>query len=265
MSITICATRVSSIQIIVNATPVGMYPEAGASLIKVGDFPECRGVFDMIYNPLRTRLMLDAEDCGVPAFGGFEMLVRQAAEAAMLVTGCEIPDEKTEEVCQKLRYGLENIVLIGMPGSGKTSVGQELAERLGRDFADVDELIERRTGRSPQQIITEEGLSDFRQIETDVLRQTVREGRGGMVLSTGGGIVERDINGELLRENGKVIYLQRPIEELPVENRPVSQAVDMKELYERRHRKYELWSDFIVRNKSVGETVNIVEQLVYSW
>ena len=152
-----------------------------------------------------------------------------------------------------------------MPGSGKTSVGQALAERLGRDFADVDELIERSTGRSPQQIITEEGLSVFRQIETDVLRQTVREGRGGMVLSTGGGIVERDINGELLRENGKVIYLQRPLEELPVENRPVSQAVDMIELYERRHRKYELWSDFIVRNKSVGETVNIVEQLVYSW
>ena len=255
----------SDAQIIVNATPVGMYPEAGASLIDVGDFPECRGVFDMIYNPLRTRLMLDAEDCGVPAFGGFEMLVRQAAEAAMLFTGCDIPDEKTEEVCQKLRYELENIVLIGMPGSGKTSVGQALAERLGRDFADVDELIERSTGRSPQQIITEEGLSVFRQIETDALRRTVREGRGGMVLSTGGGIVERDVNGELLRENGKVIYLQRPIEELPVENRPVSQAADMKELYERRHLKYELWSDFTVSNKSVGETVNIVEHIVRVW
>ncbi len=252
----------SNAQIIVNATPVGMYPKAGTSLINVGDFPECRGVFDMIYNPLRTRLMLDAEDRGVPAFGGFDMLVRQAAEAAMLFTGCQIPDEKTEEACRKLRYEIENIVLIGMPGSGKTSIGRALAERLGRDFADVDERIEQSTGRPPQRIISEEGLSIFRQIETDVLSQIVREGRGGLVLSAGGGIVERGINGELLRENGKVIYLKRPIEDLPVDNRPVSMSVNMKELYERRRGKYELWSDLVVENGNEQETVKIVERLV---
>ena len=252
----------SDAEIIVNTTPVGMYPEAGKSLIDLDDFPACRAVFDIIYNPLRTKLMLDAELRGIPAFGGIDMLVRQAAEACRIFTGREVPEEKADEVLRKLRYDLENIVLIGMPGSGKTSVGRELAERLGKAFADVDEQIMESTGRTPEEIITEEGLSVFRQIETDVLHEIVRSGRGGLVISAGGGIVERDVNRELLRENGNVIYLKRPIEELPIDGRPVSQALDMKELFERRHSKYELWSDLIIENNSEHETVNIVEQLV---
>lgn len=254
--------RHADAEIIVNATPVGMFPEAGKSLVNLEDFPSCRAVFDIIYNPLKTKLMLDAERLGIPAFGGIDMLVRQAAEACRIFTGREVPDEKTEEVLQKLRYELENVVLIGMPGCGKTSVGRELAQRLGKDFADVDERIKESTGRTPEQLITEEGLAVFRQIETDVLSEIVRSGKGGCIISAGGGIVERDINRELLRENGKVIYLKRSLDQLPIENRPVSQAVDLKELYERRHSKYELWSDIIIENNSVHETVNIVEQMV---
>lgn len=261
--------RHSDAQIIVNATPVGMFPEAGETLVDLRAFPECRGVFDIVYNPLRTKLMLDAELLGIPAFGGLEMLVAQAAQAATLFTGVEIPQEKTDAVVQKLRSDLENIVFIGMPGCGKTTVGKALAKRLGRTFVDVDEQIEARTGESAQSIILNRGLQAFRDVETQTLQEIVRDAdRGssvGYVIATGGGIVERDINRELLRENGKIIYLERALEDLPQEERPVSQAVSIAELYDRRHSKYELWSDLKIDNINVDEAVNIVEQLVRMW
>lgn len=258
----------SDAQIIVNATPVGMFPQAGTALADLSLFPACKGVFDLIYNPLRTQLMLDAEKRGIPAFGGLRMLVAQAAAAAELFTGKAVPDEKTEEVMQKLQAEMENIVLIGMPGCGKTSVGKRLAKDTGRAFVDLDKRIAEETGRTPAEIITADGINAFRAIETETLRRIVRDTSGGntetgAVIATGGGIVERDENRDLLRENGAVVYLKRPLRRLPLRNRPVSQADKIETIFARRHKKYETWSDFAIdNNKTLRKTVEMIEQIV---
>ena len=260
--------RHSDAEIIVNATPIGMFPKAGVSLVDLDMFPRCKGVFDLIYNPLKTKLMLDAEQRGIPAFGGLAMLVAQAAEACRLFTGQTVSDQTVEAGIKQLHRSLEHIILIGMPGCGKTTVGKLLAQKTGKAFVDLDEQILRETGRTPEAIIRADGIDAFRDIETEALRKVVRDTtrtntQAGLILATGGGIVEREENALLLRENGHVIYLRRPIEELPANNRPVTQSDGLAAIYERRHEKYETWSDVTIDNKTPGETADIIEQIVY--
>ena len=256
-------------QIIVNTTPVGMFPKGGEAAIDISGFPQCRGVFDLIYNPLRTKLMLDAEAAGIPAFGGLLMLVAQAAAAAELFLETDRENsekplgimERTDQVFHKLQQQLEDIVLIGMPGAGKTSVGQEVAEATGRRFIDLDEEITRQTGRSPEEIIREDGVDHFREIETQTLKELVRrkktkENAGGaapLVIACGGGIVEREENRDLLRENGEVIWIQRPLEDLPINGRPVSQKDGVEEIYRRRADRYKSWSDLAADASGITE------------
>ena len=260
--------RHSDAEIIVNATPVGMFPKAGVSLIDLEMFPRCKGVFDLVYNPLKTKIMLDAEKRGIPAFGGLAMLVAQAAEGCRLFTGQAVSDEKVEACIKQMQSELEHIILIGMPGCGKTTVGKLLAQKTGRAFVDLDEQIARETGRTPEEIIRTDGIDAFRDIETDTLQNVVRDAsrtntQAGLIIATGGGIVEREENASLLRENGCVIYLRRPLEELPANNRPVTQSDGLAAIYERRHEKYETWSDVTIDNKTPGETADIIEQIVY--
>lgn len=241
-------------EVIVNTTPLGMFPKAGQSAVDVTDFPALKAVYDLIYNPLRTKLMLDAEAAGIPAFGGLAMLVAQAAKAAELFG---YPLKKSvKEACAALRQGLENIVLIGMPGAGKTSVGQALAEKTGMDFVDLDEAIKEAQGRSPEDIIRAEGIDAFRGIETRALRRLTREGKPGQspfILACGGGIVEREENRDLVRENGIVIWLERDLEDLPLDGRPVSQEDGPEKIYERRKHTYAAWSDLRVQCRGVEE------------
>ena len=258
--------RHADAQIIVNATPCGMYPNAGVSAADISQFPGLRAVYDLIYNPLRTKLMLDAERLGIPAFGGLAMLVAQAAEGCRLFTGQEITAEKTAEVIRQLQNSLEHIILIGMPGCGKTTVGEVLAKRTGRTFIDLDDAIRDGTGRRPEEIIVEDGRDIFRRIETETLWSILREGLrpggeevprdasgGGIILAAGGGIVEREENRDLLRENGRVIYVKRPLDQLPSDGRPVSQADGVAAVYERRRERYESWSDLHIDNTSPEE------------
>ena len=255
--------------IVVNTTPVGMYPNAGESVVDIKQFTKCKAVFDLIYNPLRTKLMLDARSLGIPAFGGFRMLAAQAAKAyelfcsenPLLDTEQGAPDVEalTERACSSLKWEIENIVLIGMPGCGKTTVGRRIAEITGKDFIDCDEMITEIYGRSPEDIIQDEGIEQFRVIESEIIRQVMRRGpqpdgvTPGIVFAAGGGCVEREENMVPLLENSIVVYLQWDTDKLATEGRPVSQSEGVEALYERRREYYEKWSDLRVAANSDPE------------
>lgn len=243
-------------RILVNTTPVGMYPNNGQSDVDLGLFPQCEGVFDLIYNPARTRLMLDAQKRGIPAFGGLFMLVEQARCAAGLFTG-QAPDERlTEHLTHQLVLETQNIALIGMPGCGKTTIGRVLAGVLGRDFYDVDEQIERQAGKSIPDIFAQDGETAFRQLETNVLADLSR--RSGAVIATGGGIVTRPENEDLLRQNSIIVWLRRELTDLPVAGRPLSQSRPLAQIAAERTPLYRAWSDSSVEVCGPQETARII-------
>ena len=213
----------SDAEIIINTTPVGMYPNTDAAPIDISYFPNLSGVIDAIYNPLRTRLILAAEKRGIPAVGGLMMLILQAAHAAEIFLGQSLDEEKVEKVIKSIFESKENIVLIGMPGCGKSTVGAQIASLTGRELVDTDALIEKMTGKHPFEIIREHGEDAFRDIETEAVSAVSK--RSGIIIATGGGIVKRSENIPLLRQNGRIIYLNCPVDELPVTpDRPLSSS-----------------------------------------
>lgn len=220
--------------IIINATPVGMSPSEDAAPLDLEDFSALIGVADLIYNPLRTRLMLSAEALGIPVAGGLSMLAEQGRQAAMLYLKKDIPPEETLRVGRALEHRMENIVLVGMPGAGKTSVGGELARKMGRTFVDMDELMSEKTGKNAADWILEYGERAFRDKESELLTGALR-GRG-LVLATGGGGILRDENREAMRQSGRVYWLQRPLPMLATEGRPLS--VNLENLYDARKDLY---------------------------
>ncbi|MBR6376293.1 MAG: shikimate dehydrogenase [Oscillospiraceae bacterium] len=206
--------------VLINTTPAGMYPDLEGMAMEPEAFPELEGVFDCIYNPLRTRLVLGARRLGLPAEGGLSMLVKQAALACQLFTGEALAPEKTEQVYQELRAQRENLVLIGMPGAGKTTVGRLLAQKTRMNFVDTDEEIVKFAGMSIPEIFAARGEAGFRELETEVIRDLSRT--GGSVIATGGGAILREENLRRLRQNGRLYFLDRPLEALlPTEDRPL--------------------------------------------
>lgn len=235
-------------EMIVNTTPVGMYPQNGSSPVDLGLFPQLKCVLDLIYNPERTRLLLNAESRGLVAENGLYMLVAQAKRAAELFTGEEIPDSVIDEIHRKLSSRMQNIVLIGMPGSGKTSVSQALGQLLNRPVADADALIVQLDGRSIPEIFSQDGEAGFRALETKALEML---GKGsGQIIATGGGCVTRAENYPLLHQNGKLFWLQRELSALPIDGRPVSQATGREALYAKRESLYRQFADEIIDNNS---------------
>lgn len=227
--------------LIVNATPVGMYPNTGVSPVDLKCFPKLEGVLDLIYNPARTQFLLDAEKLGVPGWNGLSMLVAQAKESAEWFTGKAIPDERIGEIYARLRRETENLIIIGMPGSGKTTVGRLLAQATGKNFVDVDEEIIRTAGMSIPEIFAASGENGFRKIETAVLS---RLGKGsGQVIATGGGCVTRAENYPLLHQNGRILRLCRDIGKLPKDGRPLSLANDLPEMAAQREPLYAAFAD----------------------
>ncbi len=223
----------SDAECIVNTTPVGMYPNNGGSAIDLTMFKNCNGVLDVIYNPLRTKLILTAQKLGIRNGGGLFMLVAQAKKASELFTGREIPDTKIEEINGVLQKQISNIVLIGMPGCGKTSIGHFIASKRNRKHLDVDELIEQQTGRTPADIIRSQGEEAFRVIESQVIAEVGKQ--TGVVISTGGGSVTREENYMPLKQNGVLFYIERDLEALPIEGRPLSAEPDaLARLYQQR-------------------------------
>lgn len=255
--------------LIVNTTPVGMYPETGIAPVYVKDrkaFPCLRGVVDVIYNPARTQLLLDAEtqDDGDDWFhfrNGLLMLVAQAKEAAEWFTGTSILNDVIESITDTIEAQMLNIVLIGMPGCGKTTVGKLLAERTGRRFVDSDEEIVRLAGKSIPDIFAQDGEEVFRDWETTVLKELGKQ--SGLIIATGGGCVTRERNYDLLHQNGEIYWIQRKISNLPTDGRPLSQKSKLEEMYRIREPLYDRFKDWIIGNDRTPEdAVNWILHIV---
>ena len=250
-------SRHADAQVLVNTTPVGMYPNWGQSPVSLESFPALEGVLDVVYNPLRTALLLQAEERGLPRSCGLPMLVAQAKRAAELFTGQNINDSRTEAVLHGLREQLTSIVLIGMPGCGKTTVGRALAGKLGRTFVDLDEEIVRRAGMSIPEIFAREGEAGFRERESALVREFGE--RTGLVVSTGGGVVTRRENYIPLKQNGLLLHLRRDPAALPTDGRPLSQATAPEELWRRRAPLYAAFADGEIDNN--GPLAGTLEQI----
>jgi len=236
-------------EIIVNTTPVGMYPKNGATPIILAKFPKCEGVVDVIYNPAKTKLIFDAQKLGIPCVSGLHMLAAQAWRASEIFTDTQLSDTLIAKAVNVVRRDTSNIILIGMPGSGKSSVAKCIAKLTGRKVIDTDEIIRERFG-SPGDIITDRGEDEFRHIETDILSEFGRE--RGLIISTGGGVVEREENLELLSQNGRIYLIKRDLANLETHGRPLS--VDVKSLYDRRRSKYDRFADVEIDNNSAIES-----------
>lgn len=245
--------RHADARIIVNATPVGMYPNTGTSPVDLSLFPSLEGVFDLIYNPAKTQFLLDGEKRGLLWANGLGMLVAQAKAAAELFLGRPIPDGRVADITREMERDTRNLLLIGMPGCGKTTVGQALANRLGRKLVDTDALVEEAAGCTIPELFAREGEEAFRRLEHEILCRVGRE--SGLVIATGGGAVTRPENLDPMRQNSTVIFLRRPLDQLPVEGRPISQANSLEELYRRRLPLYQQAADWAVDNVSLDDTV----------
>ncbi len=239
-------------QIIVNATPVGMYPETGKSPVEINDFKKCEAVLDLIYNPSKTKLILDAEKRGLKTANGLGMLVAQAKKASEIFTGKEIPDSEITRIKNIIEKDTKNIILVGMPGSGKSTVGQYLAELLGREFYDSDEEIAKK-GETPAEIIEKYGEEHFRKIETETLADLCK--KSGCVIATGGGAVTREENYDIIHQNGTVVFIDRDVERLSTKGRPLSQGgiSKLREMYEVRFPLYEKLSHFSVKSQKTWQ------------
>ena len=235
-------------QVLINTTPRGMFSRESGMPIDPALFPKLCGVVDAVYNPLRTEFVLKARGMGVPAAGGLYMLVRQAVLASEIFLGIQYPETVTEEIYRKIKSQKENIVLTGMPGSGKSTVGKLLAEEWNRPYLDTDALITEKAGMPPGEIIASRGEAAFRDMETEVIREV--SSRNGCVIATGGGAILRPQNIALLRMNGKICFLDRPAEQLiPTEDRPLSSTKEaIQQRYHERYPIYLATADTVIIN-----------------
>lgn len=238
--------RHADARILVNTTPLGMYPHTGVSPVDLSRFPRCEAVLDVVYNPARTALLLQAEALGIPHAGGLLMLVAQAARSSEQFTGLPIPDEKIDQVRQELARQMENIILIGMPGSGKSTLGRALAEQLGREFVDADDVLVQHAGMSIPDIFARYGEAHFRDLETKTLAELGK--RSGLIIATGGGCVTREENYKLLHQNGTIFWLCRRLDVLPRKGRPLSKNADLAAMFTRRAPLYERFADYTLDN-----------------
>lgn len=247
-------------EVIINATPVGMYPNNLESLVDLDNFPKLSGVADVIYNPERTKLILEAQKRGIPCISGLYMLSAQAKKAAEYFFDTKFDDAVIDKIVKKLSFELTNIILVGMPGCGKTTVGTALAEHYSRKLVDTDELIVQKAGKSIPDIFAEQGEKGFRAIEAEVVREVGKEKE--LVIATGGGVIVTPENHDALRQNGTVIFINRNIDVLPKDGRPLSLQNDLRDMYEKRLPLYRsICHHEIDGNGTVEEVAQRIEAL----
>ena len=223
-----------------------MFPNNGEKAVDLTFFPKLHAVLDVVYNPARTALLLQAEQLGIPHAGGLLMLVAQAKRSAELFLGKKLPDSEIDRIADLLSLQMRNLILIGMPGSGKSTVAALLAQRLQRPLCEADAEIEKAAGITIPEIFHQEGESGFRKRETAVLAQLGKQ--SGLVISTGGGCVTRTENYPLLHQNGIIIRLVRDTDKLAREGRPLSLSTDLKQMEAVRNPYYEQFADITVDN-----------------
>ena len=246
-------------EIIVNATPVGMYPNNGECKLDLSKFTKCICVLDIVYNPSLTELLLQAEKLEIPFENGLSMLVAQAKRAAELFTDTVISDSVIPEITDTLSAQMKNIVLIGMPGCGKSSVGRALAKALHRDFYDADKEFERITGIFPGDYITSCGEASFRKKEQEILRELCK--KSACVISTGGGCVTVPENYDILHQNSSIVWIRRNTSLLPTKGRPLSKQNTLSDMYVSRVSLYASFSDIQVRNDiNVSDTADKIKR-----
>jgi shikimate dehydrogenase len=243
--------------LLVNTTSVGMYPQVDASPLSLTGFDRLTLVLDLIYNPHRTRLLLDAEALGIPCRGGLLMLAAQAQEAARL-WGQRDDTDITPMMAEEILKGTMNIALIGMPGCGKSKVANELARLGGRQVLDTDDLVQTMQGAHPRDIIEQEGEAAFREKETLALAEAAKQ--SGVIIATGGGIVTVPENLPLLRQNSRVLWIQRDLALLASRGRPLSQAMGVEELYARRQPLYKEWAEGTYHNRDWRDTARQIQE-----
>ena len=255
-------SRHSDAAIIVNTTPVGMYPNNGEAPLSLNAFPALEAVLDVVYNPARTALLLMAEERGLPAVGGLRMLVAQAKAAAEQFQRHHIADSEIDRIEDGLTKQMRNIIFVGMPGCGKSTLAKALGEALGREVYDADSEIERMAGMTIPEIFSRFGEGEFRRLETEALRKLGK--CSGAVIATGGGAVLREENYPLLHQNGIIVFVQRELSALPTAGRPISMQNDLGKLYEERLPSYQRFADVTVCNEGSVEELcrRVMEECV---
>lgn len=249
-------------QIVINATPVGMYPNTGSAPVKIENFTKCEAVLDLIYNPANTQLILDAQKQGMKTANGLGMLVAQAKRGCEIFTGSNIDNEKISQIRTAIANETKNIVLIGMPGCGKSTVGKALAEKTGRQFFDCDEEIAKR-GKTPAEIIEDAGEECFRQIESEVLAELCK--KSGCIIATGGGVVTKGRNYDIIHQNATVVYIELDVNKLATDGRPLSRGGSDKlmKMFEVRKPLYEKFCHFSVQSQKHSEKT--AEKILTMW
>lgn len=240
--------------VIINTTPSGMYPKVGDCPIDISHFTSLSLVIDVIYNPVRTNLILDAIKRKIPAEGGLYMLVGQAVAAATIFTGRDFPSDVCDKVYRDILSQKENVYLVGMPGCGKSHIGKLLSGALGKVFVDTDARITDKTGRTPAEIITENGEAYFRNIESEIIAE-ISDRACGAIIATGGGIVLREENLCAMRRSGRIIFIDRPLDFItPTPSRPLSCDRDaLEKRYNERYPIYVSCADFTVKSDNCAE------------
>lgn len=243
--------RYQEIQVFVNATSVGMYPNNEECLIDLKKFPNVEAVVDVIYNPLKTRICQQAEAMGLRAVNGLEMLVAQAKYAVEFFLDTEIADSETDRIVAEMKKDMMNLVLIGMPGCGKSTIGKKTAKEIGKKFIDLDKEIEKEAKRTIPEIFEKYGEERFRQIEKEVCARIAKE--HGQVISCGGGIIKQPENMENLRQNGIVFHIRRNVNALSVGgDRPLSTSREkLREMERERMPLYQKYSDVEIQNNAI--------------
>ncbi len=255
----------SDADIIINTTPLGMFPNKRESAVDINDFKNLSAVFDAVYNPLRSKLVCDAEEKGVKAVGGLYMLVAQGAHAAELFTGQKVTSEKIDEVYKSIVFSKQNIVLIGMAGCGKTTIGKILSEKLNMNFIDTDEKIIEKAKMPVPEIFEKYGEEHFRKLESEVIEEAAK--LQNTVIATGGGAVLNHQNVLALRGNGRIYFLDRPLEQImPTSDRPLSN--NRETLEKRYNERYEIYKKsctvHLKTNGIAKQTAEIIKEEFYN-
>lgn len=249
------ASECPEAHIILNTTPAGMFPKPDAQAIDLAAFRKLEGVVDVVYNPLRTQLVRQALTMGLPAEGGLYMLVGQAVAAVEIFLDQKLPEDALDRVFQNIYKGKENIVLTGMPGCGKSTVGKRLSKLLNRPLLELDQLIEQKAGMHPSEIIRTQGEAAFRDLESEIVSEASMQ--TGCVISTGGGVILREENMRRLRANGRIYFIDRPLKYiLPTDDRPLSSDREaLEKRFKERYPIYQATADVIIPVQGPPKTV----------
>ena len=252
------------IEIIINTTSVGMSPDILSSIVDLDDYPNCKGVIDVVYNPILTSLCYEAKKRNIPYICGLEMLVGQAISAIEFFTNKSVDSSLVQKISKDIFFDKQNIVLIGMPSCGKSSLGKKLSKQLGYDYIDIDKKIVEKTNKTIPQIFKESGETGFRKIESEVCLEVSKCNH--TVISCGGGIIKNEINMKALALNGFIIYIKRDVDKLLVGNgRPLSKDKNtLLKMFEEREPLYIKYSDTSVSNNGYFKyTLKNLKEVIY--